>query len=270
MCYVGKATKIFIFIVTVLVVLGLVLGFGFMRHGLQKSHKCSGNSCFSPPAVFPNPNSATPGGAAPISASNQPQNPPNPPYSNPNPPPQNPIPAFPPPSDATPASPPPPDDIPTSPPPPVAIPTYPPPPDTIPNPLPPPPPTSQTPPPPETEAAPPSTPPVLRWWVRAQCMLNCSPRFVRPIRSCEIDFFIDLAHLYLSGIEKLSWILRWVLENGGEMWDVLDFEWWVDPIFRCWLLFDDVHFTEISQKSRGISGDSLFLYFLFFFNLSVS
>lgn len=149
MCYVGKATKIFIFIVTVLVVLGLVLGFGFMRHGLQKSHKCSGNSCFSPPTVFPNPNSATPGGgAAPISASNQPQNPPD---SNLYPPPQNVIPA--------------------SPPPPNAIPTSPPPPDSIPNPLPPPPPVlpeTQSPPPPEPEAVAPSTTPVSPGPMHAQ------------------------------------------------------------------------------------------------------
>ena len=91
MCYVGKATKIFIFIVTVLVVLGLVLGFGLLRHGLQKTHKCFGDSCqssssfYSPPApvVFspgfgpsnPNPN------PSPDPSSNQPS-PPNP---NPNP-----------------------------------------------------------------------------------------------------------------------------------------------------------------------------------------
>ncbi|KAG6589183.1 hypothetical protein SDJN03_17748, partial [Cucurbita argyrosperma subsp. sororia] len=80
MCYVGKATKIFIFIVTVLVVLGLVLAFGVFRHSLQKPHKCLGDSCFSPPTAFPNPNSVPSGSAA----SNQPQNPPKPPDSNPN------------------------------------------------------------------------------------------------------------------------------------------------------------------------------------------
>ncbi|KAG7022883.1 hypothetical protein SDJN02_16619, partial [Cucurbita argyrosperma subsp. argyrosperma] len=133
MCYVGKATKIFIFIVTVLVVLGLVLAFGVFRHSLQKPHKCLGDSCFSPPTAFPNPNSVPSGSAA----SNQPQNPPKPPDSNPNPPPQNPFPASPPPPDV--ASPPPP--------------------ATIPTPLPPPPPQSQSPPPPETAAAAPLTPP---------------------------------------------------------------------------------------------------------------
>ncbi|PQP91541.1 circumsporozoite protein-like [Prunus yedoensis var. nudiflora] len=93
MCYVGKATKIFIFVVTVLVVLGLVLGFGVLRHGLQKTHKCSSDSdsCHSlssPPLIFPNPNSS----------SNQPNPPstdptltqPSPPTPNFNPPPPNP------------------------------------------------------------------------------------------------------------------------------------------------------------------------------------
>ncbi|XP_059285050.1 pollen-specific leucine-rich repeat extensin-like protein 3 [Lycium ferocissimum] len=46
MCYVGKATKIFIFIVTVLIVTGLILGFGLLRHRNQKnSNKCSDDSC---------------------------------------------------------------------------------------------------------------------------------------------------------------------------------------------------------------------------------
>ncbi|XP_039047820.1 leucine-rich repeat extensin-like protein 3 [Hibiscus syriacus] len=56
MCYVGKATKIFIFIVTVLVVSGLVLGFGLLRHGHHKSlsYKCDGDSCGPPPNVYPN------------------------------------------------------------------------------------------------------------------------------------------------------------------------------------------------------------------------
>ncbi|XP_057461858.1 leucine-rich repeat extensin-like protein 3 [Actinidia eriantha] len=61
MCYVGKATKIFIFIVTVVVVTGLVFGFGVLRHGIHKSHKCSGDvSCNqSPVVVFPNPSPST-------------------------------------------------------------------------------------------------------------------------------------------------------------------------------------------------------------------
>ncbi|KAF5947368.1 hypothetical protein HYC85_013325 [Camellia sinensis] len=58
MCYVGKSTKIFIFIITVLVVTGLLLGFGLLRRAIHtKSHKCSGDSCHqSSKPVFPNPN----------------------------------------------------------------------------------------------------------------------------------------------------------------------------------------------------------------------
>ncbi|KAK9151928.1 hypothetical protein Syun_010237 [Stephania yunnanensis] len=63
MCYVGKATKIFIFIVTVLVVVGLVVGFGLIRHH-NKAHKCSGAgagdpSCYQPPPVVSDPIPAT-------------------------------------------------------------------------------------------------------------------------------------------------------------------------------------------------------------------
>ncbi|MFQ6637297.1 hypothetical protein Gotur_013609 [Gossypium turneri] len=85
--YVGKATKIFIFIVTALVVLGLVLGLGLFRHALQKSHKCSGDSC--PSSIPPSPASNNPptGDLTP---------PPPPPNTNPNPPPQ-----FPPPPPAS-------------------------------------------------------------------------------------------------------------------------------------------------------------------------
>lgn len=121
MCYVGKATKIFIFIVTVLVVLGLVLGFGLLRHGLQKTHKCFGDSCqssssfysppapvvlspgFGPPNPNPNPN------PSPDSSSNQPS-PPNPnpnPSLSPPPPNSNPI-LSPPPTNPNPSAPPPP------------------------------------------------------------------------------------------------------------------------------------------------------------------
>ncbi|KAC3646409.1 hypothetical protein FH972_027201 [Carpinus fangiana] len=91
LCYVGKATKIFfIFIVTVLVVLGLVMGFGLLRHTLQNTHKCSGDSCHSssssPPVAFPNPGFSPPSPPNPYTSldpniSNQP-NPPNP---NPSP-----------------------------------------------------------------------------------------------------------------------------------------------------------------------------------------
>ena len=78
MCYVGKATKIFIFIVTVLAVTGLVIGFGLLRHSIQKTHKCSGDSCLQPPSsIYPDP-SATP---TPFLTPN-----PNPtPIPNPNP-----------------------------------------------------------------------------------------------------------------------------------------------------------------------------------------
>ncbi|KHN36565.1 hypothetical protein glysoja_001296 [Glycine soja] len=69
MCYVGKATKIFIFIVTVLVVLGLVLGLGLLRrHHHNTSNKCSDESCIipSPATTFPNPNFNTPTPPSPI------------------------------------------------------------------------------------------------------------------------------------------------------------------------------------------------------------
>ncbi|KAJ4976272.1 hypothetical protein NE237_001378 [Protea cynaroides] len=64
---------IFIFIISALVVVGLILGFGLFRHGLQKNHKCSGDSCHSPEdqPVFSNPCSG--GNCFP------------PPYANPNP-----------------------------------------------------------------------------------------------------------------------------------------------------------------------------------------
>ncbi|KAG2376630.1 hypothetical protein LR48_Vigan03g314600 [Vigna angularis] len=64
MCYVGKATKIFIFIVTVLVVLGLVLGLGILRHHHHTTaNEFSDGSCsrLPPHAISaPNFNSPTP------------------------------------------------------------------------------------------------------------------------------------------------------------------------------------------------------------------
>ncbi|KAK8613406.1 hypothetical protein V6N13_101168 [Hibiscus sabdariffa] len=86
MCYVGKATKIFIFIATVLVVSGLVLGFGLLRHGLQKSHshKCDGDSCRPPPNVFPNPISTT--NTPPFSSPSSSYNPPSPAIDSNSPP----------------------------------------------------------------------------------------------------------------------------------------------------------------------------------------
>ncbi|XP_042972821.1 sulfated surface glycoprotein 185-like [Carya illinoinensis] len=130
MCYVGKATKIFIFIVTVLVVIGLLLGFGLLRHALQKTHKCSGDSCHSysssPVAVpFPNPLSVPPTPPNPNPSpdpgtSNQPSPPnpnpslsPPPPYSNLSPPPPYSDPSPPPPSPPLPSMAAPPSNLPT-------------------------------------------------------------------------------------------------------------------------------------------------------------
>ncbi|XP_050134263.1 proline-rich receptor-like protein kinase PERK2 isoform X1 [Malus sylvestris] len=156
MCYVGKATKIFIFVVTVLVVLGLVLGFGVLRHGFQKSHKCSADSyscrpLSSPPIQFPNPNS---GSNQPIPPNSDPTltqpSPPNPNF-NPPPPPNPDLTPSPPTSISTPPPPTPPTSI-LSPPPPTSILS-----------LPPPSPTSNPPsfppPLPATTAAPPFSPP---------------------------------------------------------------------------------------------------------------
>ncbi|XP_052177617.1 leucine-rich repeat extensin-like protein 3 [Diospyros lotus] len=77
MCYVGKATKIFIFIVTVLVVTGLVLGFGILRRRSHKNHDCSGDSCLESPEVFPAAPTLTPN---PNPNPNPIPNPPPPPY----------------------------------------------------------------------------------------------------------------------------------------------------------------------------------------------
>ncbi|KAL6504691.1 hypothetical protein OROHE_023449 [Orobanche hederae] len=60
MCYVGKATKIFVFIVAILVITGLVLGFTLLRHhGIRKkSNNCDSDSCDeTAPIVFPAPDS---------------------------------------------------------------------------------------------------------------------------------------------------------------------------------------------------------------------
>ncbi|URE33276.1 hypothetical protein MUK42_16197 [Musa troglodytarum] len=45
MCYVGKATKIFFFLVGALLVAGLVVGFGLVRHGW--AHKTAAQPCQS-------------------------------------------------------------------------------------------------------------------------------------------------------------------------------------------------------------------------------
>ncbi|KAG8386987.1 hypothetical protein BUALT_Bualt03G0205700 [Buddleja alternifolia] len=62
MCYVGKATKIFIFLVTVMVVMsiGLLLGYFNLLRGHSSayggSHKCSHDLCpQATPIVFPTP-----------------------------------------------------------------------------------------------------------------------------------------------------------------------------------------------------------------------
>ncbi|KAK6784998.1 hypothetical protein RDI58_018453 [Solanum bulbocastanum] len=97
MCYVGKATKIFIFIVTVLVVTGLILGFRLLRHNNQKGeNKCSGDSCdqnqYQSPIIYPPPTTSTstnnPISPLPISTPSQPNTnlpPPPPPADNPTP-----------------------------------------------------------------------------------------------------------------------------------------------------------------------------------------
>ncbi|KAL5861295.1 hypothetical protein ACOSQ3_002603 [Xanthoceras sorbifolium] len=168
MCYVGKATKIFIFIVTVLVVLGLVLGFGLLRHTIQKSHKCSGDSCHYPPTLIPDP--SNPGYTQPNPPTSPqtgtqltPPNPnpsPDPPSSNP------PSPPTPPGSGSTAQPSPSPPDASLTPPPPAPANPSPPPPLTLPPPpptLPPPPPTLPPPTPPAitTGASPPTNPPSL-------------------------------------------------------------------------------------------------------------
>lgn len=120
MCYVGKATKIFIFIVTVLVVVGLILGFGLLRHSRQKSHDCIGDQCRPSQFTFPNPTSGPTGPSPPSPVGYAQPSPPDsgsnqPPSSNSSPPPPpdtstNPQPAPPPPSQPPPlaAAPPPP------------------------------------------------------------------------------------------------------------------------------------------------------------------
>ncbi|CAK7355382.1 unnamed protein product [Dovyalis caffra] len=88
MCYVGKATKIFIFIVTVLVIFGIVLGFGLIRHHLRKSHKCSDDDCQPPQLTFPTPTTTVPTGQTPPTPVGFSQ--PSPPDSGSSPPPPSP------------------------------------------------------------------------------------------------------------------------------------------------------------------------------------
>ncbi|KAM7498256.1 hypothetical protein LguiA_022670 [Lonicera macranthoides] len=113
MCYVGKATKIFIFIATAIVVTGLLLGFGLTHHVIHKTHQCSGDTCPPTPQLYPsnNPTPPTP------NFNNSPGSPaaPPPPQSQSPPPPPNED------SGSTPNLPPPdpPASVPPPPPPPV-------------------------------------------------------------------------------------------------------------------------------------------------------
>ncbi|CAA3027581.1 leucine-rich repeat extensin 3 [Olea europaea subsp. europaea] len=116
MCYVGKATKIFIFLVAVVVVTGLVLGFGLFKHALHhKTHKCTDESCqqSTTPVIFPSPptqphgDNPSPNGPNPISPpprDSPSENVPNPSVS---PPPPLSLPPPPPPAESLPPPPPP-------------------------------------------------------------------------------------------------------------------------------------------------------------------
>ncbi|KAI3728847.1 hypothetical protein L6452_17491 [Arctium lappa] len=94
MCYIGKATKIFIFIVAAIVVTGLVVGFGlFGRNIHQKSPKCSGEYCSisdyspPPPVQFPFPSVTVPNASNPSDPTVNSNAPPPPPETSLPPPP---------------------------------------------------------------------------------------------------------------------------------------------------------------------------------------
>ncbi|MCL7026762.1 hypothetical protein MKW94_023352 [Papaver nudicaule] len=56
MCYVGKATKIFICVITILVAVGIILTFSLVkRHNDHKNHNCSGQDCQQPFTAYPSP-----------------------------------------------------------------------------------------------------------------------------------------------------------------------------------------------------------------------
>ncbi|KAB5548367.1 hypothetical protein DKX38_011773 [Salix brachista] len=76
MCYVGKATKIFIFIATVLVILGLALFFSLLSHH-QKSQNCADDSCRHPQLSFPTPPTVPPGPTPPSPMGFYPPSPPD-------------------------------------------------------------------------------------------------------------------------------------------------------------------------------------------------
>ncbi|GMH07186.1 hypothetical protein Nepgr_009026 [Nepenthes gracilis] len=114
MCYVGKATKIFIFIVTVVAVITLVLGFGLLRRGIKKFHKCADPSCRSSPIELPKPNASSnpnlnPNPNPSPGTNNYPPptantNPNPPPSSNPYPPPPPAVTTAAPPTDSPPST----------------------------------------------------------------------------------------------------------------------------------------------------------------------
>ncbi|KVH95951.1 extensin-like [Cynara cardunculus var. scolymus] len=90
MCYIGKATKIFIFIVAAIVVTGLVVGFGlFGRNIHPKSHKCTGEYCSlpdyspPPPLQFPFPSVTVPNASNPSDPTFNSDAPPPPPSASP-------------------------------------------------------------------------------------------------------------------------------------------------------------------------------------------
>ncbi|PWA51143.1 hypothetical protein CTI12_AA466430 [Artemisia annua] len=169
----GKATKIFIFIISVIAITGLVVGFGFIRHHTHpKSHQCSsGDDClfsgYSPPTPpsaqlpfpsLPNPSNPSDQTTSPPSPPQPPetaQSPPAPPSENSQPPPapENPQSPPAPPSETSVPPPPPPDTLVSSPPPPSDSSLLPPPPTPAIS--------DQSPPPPDSEVtAPPPSPPV--------------------------------------------------------------------------------------------------------------
>ncbi|KAI3714125.1 hypothetical protein L1987_72715 [Smallanthus sonchifolius] len=97
MCYVGKATKIFIFIVAVIVVTGLVVGLSILGRNIHpKSHKCSGDECsisdsdYSPPPPFQIPFPSLPNynPSDPTASSTSPPPPPPETYLSPPAPPE--------------------------------------------------------------------------------------------------------------------------------------------------------------------------------------
>ncbi|XP_039146750.1 uncharacterized protein Os04g0629400-like [Dioscorea cayenensis subsp. rotundata] len=71
MCYIGKATKIFFFIVAILAVSGLILGFGVLRRGASnKTHGCNDPQCRPTAVPFePPPSSSSSSTFSPLIAS---------------------------------------------------------------------------------------------------------------------------------------------------------------------------------------------------------